>query len=61
MDGAAHKLRVIEAAEEMFRKDVQTNRDIGKHGADFILRGKQSGEKVDPIHCCSCQSKLDSL
>lgn len=47
IDGSNHKLRLIEAAEEMFRKDVQTNLEIGKHGAEFILRDKQDDKKVN--------------
>lgn len=46
MDGQTHKLRIIEAAEKMFEKDVQTNRHIGKHGAEFILRRLKPSDKV---------------
>ncbi|XP_022700196.1 methylthioribose-1-phosphate isomerase-like [Varroa jacobsoni] len=56
VDGQAHKVRIIEAAEKMFEKDVQTNRHIGKHGAEFILRGLKPSDKVTVLTVCNTGS-----
>ncbi|OQR74612.1 methylthioribose-1-phosphate isomerase-like [Tropilaelaps mercedesae] len=56
VNGKMHKLRIIEASEEMFRKDVQTNKDIGKHGAEFILQTVPSNDKVTVLTVCNTGS-----
>lgn len=62
IDGPTHKLKIIEAAEEMFRKDVETNKNLAKCGADFILKNIPAGtEKVCRSHCDSSDADVNEF
>lgn len=51
VDATNHRLGIIEAAEEMFRKDVETNKTLAKFGAEFILNSVPAEtEKVCQFH-----------
>ncbi|ETS87845.1 Methylthioribose-1-phosphate isomerase [Pestalotiopsis fici W106-1] len=53
----------IEAAEEIFRKDTETNRSIGAHGASWLLENAQVAtleEKVSVLTHCNTGSLATS-
>ncbi|KAJ3213656.1 S-methyl-5-thioribose-1-phosphate isomerase [Dinochytrium kinnereticum] len=46
----------LEAAESMLAKDIQDNKNIGKFGAEFVLKGVGAGDEVNVVTHCNTGS-----
>ncbi|XP_003741363.1 methylthioribose-1-phosphate isomerase [Galendromus occidentalis] len=54
-NGTSHRQKIIEAAEDMYRRDVETNKSLARFGAEYILRAIPAG-KVNVLTVCNTGS-----